>query len=108
LSVQAFGFYRGKFRSIQFESDPMYFVNVGARYSFDQGRGTFSVNYSDIFRTMEARFESDYPYPLRGEFHWESNKVYVGLSYRFGSGKNRAKTRKDRDDNLKQDGGGIL
>src|SRR5690606_38575478 len=84
LSLQAFGFYRGKFRSIQFESDPMYFVNVGARYSFDQGRGTLSVNYNDIFRTMEARFESDYPYPLRGEFHWESNKVYVGLSYRFG------------------------
>lgn len=108
LSLQAFGFYRGKFKSIQFESDPMYFVNVGARYSFDQGRGTLSVNYSDVFRTMEARFTSEYPYAMRGEFHWESNKVYVGLSYRFGSGKYRAKQRKQRDDNIKQEGGGIL
>src|SRR5690606_2659827 len=66
LSLQAFGFYRGKFRSIQFESDPMYFVNMGARYSFDQGRGTLSVNYNDVFKTMEAKFNSEYPYAMRG------------------------------------------
>ncbi len=108
LSLQAFGFYRGKFRSIQFESDPMYFVNVGARYSFDQGRGTLSLNYNDIFRTMKASFESDYPYAMLGEFRWESNRIYVGASYRFGSGKNRVKQRKQRDSNIKQDAGGIL
>ena len=33
LSLSAFGFYRGKARTLQFTIDPMYFVNVGARYN---------------------------------------------------------------------------
>src|SRR5690606_15737214 len=108
LSLQAFGVYRGKFRAIQFESDPMYFVNVGARYSFDQGRGSLCLTYSDIFKTMRFSFESDYRYAMLGEFRWESNRVYVGASYRCGSGKTQAKQRRQRDSNSKQDGGGIL
>jgi len=108
LTLQAFGFYRGRNKSIQFDADPMYFVNVGARYSFDDGKGTISFNYNDIFNTMRFAFEGDYPYAQEGAFNWESNNVYVGLSYRFGSGKNSAKQRKRRDDNTKQGGGGIL
>ncbi|MCK0162184.1 TonB-dependent receptor domain-containing protein [Allomuricauda sp. F6463D] len=108
LTLQAFGFYRGKNKSIQFDAKPMYFVNLGARYSFAEGKGTLSVNYNDIFNTMRFAFEGDYPYAQEGEFNWESNNVYVGLSYRFGSGKNRAKQRKNRDSNTKQGGGGIL
>ncbi|RIV34208.1 TonB-dependent receptor [Flagellimonas lutimaris] len=108
LTVQAFGFYRGRNKSIQFDANPMYFVNLGARYSFAEGKGTLSVNYNDIFNTMRFAFEGDFPYAQEGAFNWESNNVYVGLSYRFGSGKNRAKSRKRRDSNTKQGGGGIL
>ncbi|MFD2101750.1 TonB-dependent receptor domain-containing protein [Flagellimonas iocasae] len=108
LTLQAFGFYRGKNRTIQFNAKPMYFVNLGARYSFDEGNGTISINYNDIFNTMRFAFEADQPYEQEGAFNWESNNVYVGLSYRFGSGKNRAKQRKRRDDRTKDTGGGIL
>ncbi|WP_421823562.1 TonB-dependent receptor domain-containing protein [Flagellimonas oceanensis] len=108
LTLQAFGFYRGRNKSIQFNAKPMYFVNMGARYSFAEGKGTLSFNYNDIFNTMRFAFEGDYPYAQEGSFNWESNNVYVGLSYRFGSGKNRAKQRKRRDNNTKQGGGGIL
>lgn len=108
LTLQAFGFYRGRNRSIQFDAEPMYFVNMGARYSFDEGKGTISFNYNDIFNTMRFAFKGEYPYAQEGAFNWESNNVYVGLSYRFGSGKNRAKQRKNRDDNTKEGGGGIL
>nr|WP_321414028.1 TonB-dependent receptor [uncultured Allomuricauda sp.] len=108
LTLQAFGFYRGRNKSIQFNADPMYFVNLGARYSFAQGKGTLSLNYNDIFNTMRFAFEGDYPYAQEGAFNWESNNVYLGLSYRFGSGKNQAKQRKRRDSNTKQGGGGIL
>lgn len=108
LTLQAFGFYRGRNKSIQFDAKPMYFVNLGARYSFAEGKGTLSFNYNDIFNTMRFAFEGDYPYAQEGAFNWESNNVYVGLSYRFGSGKNRAKQRKRRDSNTKQGGGGIL
>lgn len=108
LTLQAFGFYRGKNRNIQFKVEPMYFVNLGARYSFDEGKGTISVNYNDIFNTMRFAFDGERPYLQEGGFNWESNNVYVGLSYRFGSGKNRAKQRKRRDDRTKETGGGIL
>lgn len=108
LTLQLFGFYRGRNQNIQFEVEPMYFVNVGARYSFAEGKGTVSFNYNDIFNTMRFGFDGDRPYEQVGGFNWESNNVYVGLSYRFGSGKNRAKQRKHRDSNTKQSSGGIL
>lgn len=108
LTLQAFGFYRGKNRNIQFNVKPMYFVNLGARYSFAEGKGTLSFNYNDIFNTMRFAFEGDRPYLQEGGFNWESNNVYVGLSYQFGSGKNRAKQRKRRDNRTKDTGGGIL
>lgn len=108
LTLQAFGFYRGQNRTLQFEIRPMYFVNLGARYSFAQGKGTLSLNYNDIFNTMRFAFDGQRPYPQEGGFNWESNNVYVGLNYRFGGGKYRAKQRKRRDSNTKQSSGGIL
>lgn len=107
LNLSAFGMYRGKYKGIQFESEPMYFVNIGARYDLWEGRGTFSINYNDIFDTMKAQFKGATPYEQIGEFNWESNTIYVGLSYRFGGGEYKAKSRKRRDDNLKS-GGGIF
>ncbi|MGW9685673.1 TonB-dependent receptor domain-containing protein [Flagellimonas sp. 2504JD1-5] len=108
LTLQAFGFYRGQNRTLQFEIRPMYFVNLGARYSFAKGKGTLSFNYNDIFNTMRFGFDGQRPYLQEGGFNWESNNVYVGLNYRFGGGKYRAKQRKRRDNNTKQSGGGIL
>ncbi|MFD0861199.1 outer membrane beta-barrel protein [Sungkyunkwania multivorans] len=108
LTLSAFGFYRGKNRNIQFDVDPMVFVNLGARYNFAEGKGTFSLNYNDIFNTMEFRFNGDRPYPQEGRFNWESQTVFAGLSYRFGGGKYRAKQRRSRDNNEKQGSGGIF
>jgi len=108
LTLSVFGFYRGQNKGLQFETDPMYFVNLGARYSLWEGRGTFSVNYNDIFDTMKFAFEGDSPYPSVGEFNWESNTIYVGLSYRFGGGKYRAKSRKRRDNDEKSGSGGMF
>ncbi|MDH3698544.1 MAG: TonB-dependent receptor [Flavobacteriaceae bacterium] len=108
LTFQLFGFYRGNNRTIQFTVDPMYFVNMGARYSFAQGKGTLSLNFNDVFNTMRFAFEGDRPFEQNGNFNWESQNVYAGLAYRFGSGKNRALKRKRRDDNTKQGSGGIF
>ncbi len=108
LSLQVFGFYRGRNENLQFKIKPMYFVNTGARYSFAQGKGTLSVNYNDVFNTMRFAFDSDNPYTQNGQFNWESRSIYAGLSYMFGSGKNRASKRKRRDSNTKQGGGGML
>ncbi|MGB5818119.1 MAG: outer membrane beta-barrel family protein [Saonia sp.] len=108
LTLQLFAFYRGENQNLQFTVEPMYFINTGARYSFLEGKGTFSLNFNDVFNTMRFGFNGDRPFAQNGRFNWESQNVYVGLSYRFGSGKNRASQRKRRDDNTKQGSGGIL
>ena len=48
------------------------------------------------------------PYKQDIEFNWESNTVNVSLSYRFGGGKYRAKSRKRRDNDEKSGGGGVF
>jgi hypothetical protein len=108
LNLSAFGFYRGSVQGIQFEMEPMYFVNVGARYAFADGKGTLSVNYNDIFNTMRFGFDGQRPFRQTGEFRWESNTINVSLSYRFGGGKYRAKSRKQRDKDIKSGSGGFL
>lgn len=108
LSLQLFGFYRGQNQTIQFTAKPMYFVNTGARYTFAEGQGTLSVNFNDVFNTMRFAFDGDQPFVQNGEFNWESQNLFVGLSYRFGSGKNQALKRKRRDQNTKQGSGGLF
>ncbi|WP_035090529.1 TonB-dependent receptor domain-containing protein [Aquimarina macrocephali] len=107
LTFQVFGFYRGEQEGILFKTKPFYFVNTGARYNFLKGKGTFSINFNDIFNTMRFRFSANNPYPQNGEFQGETQTVFLGLSYRFGGGKNRKASRKRRDNNEKS-GGGIL
>ncbi|WGD34015.1 TonB-dependent receptor [Olleya sp. YS] len=107
LSLSAFGFYRGQNKGIQFTMKPMYFVNLGARQSFADGKGSFSLNFNDVFDTMQFAFEGDNPFRQTGAFNWESRTIFAGLSYRFGGGNYRAKSRKQRDKNEAQ-GGGFL
>jgi len=108
LSLTAFGFYRGKNRTLQFDMKPMYFINLGSRVSFAKGKGSFSLNFNDVLNTMRFAFKGTKPFVQEGEFNWESHTVQVNLSYRFGGGKYRAKSRKNRDKNEKSGGGGFL
>ncbi|MBE9489864.1 MAG: TonB-dependent receptor [Bacteroidetes bacterium] len=105
LSFTAFGFYRGKNESIQFDVDPMYFVNLGMRYSFLDSKATFSLSYNDIFNTMHFAGDVARPFKQDIEFNWESNTIAATLTYRFGGGKYRAKSRKRRDNDEKSGGG---
>ena len=108
LTFTAFGMYRGKNKNIQFEVDPMVMINLGARLSIWDGQGTVSLNYNDIFNSMRFKFVGDNPFLQQGQFNWESNTVFVGLNYRFGGGKYRAKSRKRRDNDEKEGSGGIF
>ncbi|NNL16355.1 MAG: outer membrane beta-barrel protein, partial [Flavobacteriaceae bacterium] len=107
VSFSAFGFYRGRNKGVQFEMEPMYFVNLGMRYSFLDRKANFSLNFNDVFDTMRAEFKGDRPFNQAGKFEWESQTIQASLSYRFGSGKYKAKSRKQRDQDEKQ-GGGFL
>lgn len=108
LSFSAFAMYRGKDTGLNFEMDPMYFVNLGMRYSFlEDNRATFSMNFNNVFDTQEISIVSERPFRQTVNFMPEFKTIFAGLSYRFGGGKYRAKSRKRRDNDEKS-GGGIL
>ena len=108
LKFQLFAMYRGGGKDLQFEVDPMWMINTGASYTVLKGKGTLTFRVNDIFEGMKFKFKSKVPYNQEGEFHWESRTAYLGFSYRFGSGKNKAKRRKRRDSRETQGGGGFM
>lgn len=108
LTFTAFAMYRGKNTGLNFEMDPMYFVNLGVRYSFlENNKATFSLNFNDVLDTQKIQIVSERPYLQTAEFIPEFRTISANLSYRFGDGKYRAKSRKRRDDNIKQNSGAL-
>lgn len=108
LTLTLFGFYRGAVDGVQNHSKEMYKIDSGARYSMLDNKLTFSLRFNDMFNTLRYRFTSTNPFAANGEFTWESRTVYFGINYMFGGGKNRSLQRKYRDDNTKQNSGGLF
>lgn len=108
LRFQLSAMYRGRDLSLQFSREPMWKMDFGTSYNILKGSGTISARISDIFNTMNYAFSGDRPYKSTGQFNWESQTAYVGFNYRFGSGKNKAIQRKQRDKNETQGSGGLL
>lgn len=108
IRFNLFGFYRGGVEGIQFTSKEMYKIDAGVRFSMLQNKASLSIRFNDIFDTMKFAFDGDNPYPQSGQFKWESQSIFVGFNYAFGGGKNRALQRKQRDDNTKQNSGGLF
>lgn len=106
--MQWFAMYRGQDAGLQFTRKPMWKTDIGASLNVLKGKGTISVRSSDIFNSMKFEFEGDKPNPSHGQFSWESQSVYVGFNYKFGSSKDRALQRKQRDRNETQGSGGLL
>jgi outer membrane receptor protein involved in Fe transport len=106
LTFTAFAMQRGKETGLNFEVDPMFFVNLGARYSFlENNKATFSLSFNDVFNTQKVAVLSERPFLQTARFSPEFRTVSANLSYRFGDGKYRAKSRKRRDNNEKSGGG---
>ena len=108
LTFTAFAMYRGKNTGLNFEIDPIYFVNLGARYSFlKNNKATFSLSFNDVFNTQKIAIVSERPFLQTADFKPEFRTVSAGLSYRFGDMKYRAKSRKLRDNDEKSASGGF-
>jgi outer membrane receptor protein involved in Fe transport len=108
LSFQLSSFYRGKSEGVQFKTKPYFLVNAAAQLSILKGNGAISLRGTDIFDGYLLDFSATNPFPQTGKFSLEYSSVYLGFSYDFGSGKNRARDRKDREDNETQGSGGVL
>lgn len=108
LRFQLFSMYRAAEDGIQFDRKPMWMINAGSSLSVLNNKGTISFRVNDIFKGMKFAFDSTQPYTQSGQFNWESRTAYLGFNYRFGGGKNKARQRKQRDNNETQGGGGMM
>ncbi|QTD37130.1 TonB-dependent receptor [Polaribacter batillariae] len=104
LNLQLFAMYRGPQEDIQWKTENMWMLNTGASLRVLDGKGSINFRVNDIFRGMKFAFNSENPFVQNGRFNWESQTAYIGFNYRFGSGKNKAKQRRQRDDNIKEGG----
>lgn len=108
LRLQLSGIYRGRDLRLQFVREPMWKIDMGASQNILNGNGTITFRFSDIFNSFNFAFNGDRPIRRNGQFNWESQTVYLGFNYRFGSDKNKAIQRKERDSNETQGSGGML
>jgi len=108
LRASLFGFYRGDSKNINSESKEMYKIDAGLRYAFWDNTASLSLRFNDVFNTMKYKFIGDAPFRQKGEFTWESQSLFVGFNYMFGTAKNKASQRKLRDKNEVQNSGGFF
>jgi hypothetical protein len=99
--------YQVRDQNLQFDRATMWKMDIGSSYNILKGSGTISARFSDIF-IDEFCFAGDRPYKANGQFNWESQSVYLGFNYRFGTVKTKPFKRKQRDKNETQGGGGLL
>jgi len=99
LKLTWFGFYRSSVKDLQGESKPMYKTDIGARYAFWDQKANINIRFNDVFNTLRYKVNTTNPYPGYGNFHWESQSLYVGFNLMFGGGKNKALQRKARENN---------
>lgn len=107
FNLQLFAMYRGPQEDIQWKTENMWMVNTGASLTVFDGKGSINFRVNDIFQGMKFAFNSSNPFVQNGQFNWESRTAYLGFNYRFGNGKNKAKQRRQRDDNIKEGGAGF-
>ena len=108
VSFLLFGFYRGAVDGLQNNSHEMYKMDIGSRYTLLNNKMNISVRFNDVFNTMKYAFDTMSPYPQAGQFTWESQTVYLGLTYNFGGAKIKNLQRKQREDNTNKGGGGMF
>ena len=108
LKFQLATSYRGKSEGVQFKVAPYLIVNASAQLSILDGNGAITLRGTDIFDAYKLDFSATNPFSQTGRYTLEYSAVYLGFSYDFGGGKNRARNRKYREKNETEGSGGVL
>ena len=75
-------------------------MDLGARYTFMQGRASLSARVSDIFKTFYGRLEMYDPSRGYGNFRWEAQTLNIGFTYNFGGKvRSRAEAQQNKSEN---------
>ena len=108
LSFQISSIYKGKNENIQFKIKPYFLINAAAQLSVLKGNGSVTLRGTDIFDGYKLDFSATNPFSQSGQYTLEYSSIYLGFSYDFGSGTNRARNRKYRKNNETRGSGGVL
>lgn len=100
--------YKGENENVLAKIDDYFLVNAAVRYTVFDGNGSISLRGTDIFDGYKLDFSTTNPFPQIGQFTLEYSSIYLGFTYNFGSGKNRERDRKYREENETQGSGGVL
>jgi len=104
ISLQIMGFYRSPFSTPQGKSLPMYSVTVGVKKDVLKGKGTITLNASDVFNTQQFGMKlntSEMDFSMLRKR--ESQIVYLGFTYRFGNAKKSDKNKRNEQNGEQQD-----
>lgn len=90
-TLQVLGNYRGPIVRPQGLVKPLYGVNLGFRREVLNGKGTLSLNVTDVFNTRRFIVEvADDTFAQRRVFDWETQIATLAFTYRFGGYKDKA------------------
>jgi hypothetical protein len=96
--------YRGPMVRPQGSIRPIYGINVGLRREVLNGRGTLSLNVTDIFNTRKFIVEtSDLAFVQSRTYDWETRIGTLTFTYNFGTNRNREE-RKAGNGSINEDG----
>ena len=97
FSVQTQANYRGPIVLPQGQIEPQWTINMGVRKDVLDGKGTISLNVSDIFNTRNFRITTEDPrFTQFWKFQRESRIGTLSFTYRFGGFKERNQNRGSR------------
>ena len=95
----------GLVKSIQTRTEARQKVDLGARYTFLKNKASASIKVTDIFDSMDQRFNVYDPYTQNGKSTLDSQSIYFGFTYNFGSSKIKKRNRKAHEKQEVNDGG---
>lgn len=87
-SLQLSAYYSSATVSGLFRQLPAYLINLGAKKTVLNGKGTVSIRLNDIFDTARFRANLDYAnVNMYWENEWESRRLSLSFDYKFGNTK---------------------
>jgi hypothetical protein len=101
-SIEASFFYRSLNQNAVWTEAPISSFDVGVRKKFADGRGTVSVNFSDIFWTSYQNGSAAYPaYTFKATGRMDSRRAGINLTWKLGQSQyQREQKQKSAEDQL--------
>jgi outer membrane receptor protein involved in Fe transport len=97
FSTQLQGNYRGPIVQPQGQIEPQWSINLGVKREVFSGKGTISLNVSDIFNTRNFRMTTNDPrFVQTRTFQRETRIGTLSFTYRFGGFKEKNEERESR------------